>query len=209
MKIITLIAILGLLISQSLAQSLVVDLVGPLIKTAFQCMLYSGFTGAIVRTYSLNLGGSVDTSARHTLQNSKDMGLVTQGYMVICRNGDPNSQIDAVLNTIPHNLMEVLWFKVIPNSTPGCQWSDYSHADNCAFLTQALNHFHSLISYGMTSGVFSTASIWNRFFVSSCNTISTHGILWYAYYNSDDQVNSVESFADFTPFGGFQGPYLK
>lgn len=75
--------------------------------------------------------------------------------------------------------------------------------DNCNFLQQALNKINQI---GYIPGVFSTAHIWEKFFGSNCDSIA--GLnggtwLWYANYNSSGQVDSIRSFDDFVPFGGW------
>jgi len=65
-------------------------------------------------------------------------------------------------------------------------------------------------------GVFSTARIWERYFGSNCDWIGTsfpYPWLWYANYDHTGHVNSTQSFADYTTFGGWtvngNNPYLK
>jgi len=59
--------------------------------------------------------------------------------------------------------------------------------------------------------VFSTANIWQQYFGNSCDFIasSTGALLWYANYETNGQVNSVQSYDDFTSFGGWTTPFLK
>jgi hypothetical protein len=73
------------LISQILIQTtvhaLVLDIVGPLSTSGFQCLKKDGYSAVIVRAYSLLYGGSIDPNAASTLQNAKNAGLSTHIYM--------------------------------------------------------------------------------------------------------------------------------
>ena len=148
----------------------------------------------------------MDTNATQTMINSAAAGLPVDAYIVICRNNDAASQIDAVFSGIDNSLFDYLWIKVEPNTTPGCSWSGYTAADSCAFLNNAISQAQS---YGKTVGVFSTANIWNQFFGGSCD-IGASGIpLWYADYTTNGQVDSTTSYDDFVSFGGWASASLK
>jgi len=46
--------------------------------------------------------------------------------MIICRNNDPTSQIEALFSGIDNSLFDYLWIKVEPNNTPGCFWEYFA-----------------------------------------------------------------------------------
>jgi hypothetical protein len=53
--------------------------------------------------------------------NAQSVGLYTQIYMVICRNGDAVSQVDAVTGSILSSQYgNGAWIKVEPNTVAGC-----------------------------------------------------------------------------------------
>ena len=148
----------------------------------------------------------MDTNALQAIINSKAAGLSVDVYVVICRNSDAGSQIDAVFSAIDSSLFDYVWIKVEPNTTPGCSWSGYPELENCAFLAATVGQAQS---YGKTVGVFSTANIWKQFFGSSCD-IGVSGIpLWYADYTTTGHVDSTVAYDDFVPFGGWTSPSLK
>ena len=127
MKSIAFILLAALLISQTVTQGpqsiwlKTLDIVGPLTATAFGCLHGDGYQVAIVRAYSLDNGGSLDPNAVQTLANAKSANLVTQMYMVICRNGDAVSQVDAVTGSILSSQYgNGAWIKVEPNTVAGC-----------------------------------------------------------------------------------------
>jgi len=100
MKNIAFILLAALLVSQTVAQANMFDIVGPLTKTAFGCLANEGYQIAIVRAYSLDNGGSVDPNAVQTLVNAQGASLLTQTYMVICRNNDAASQVNTVFSAL-------------------------------------------------------------------------------------------------------------
>jgi len=104
MKNIVFILLAALLISQTMTQVQpvsVIDIVGPLSKTAFDCLAKDGYQNAIVRAYSLDNGGSIDPNAVQTLINAQNANFGTSFiYMVICQNGDAISQVNSVVNSI-------------------------------------------------------------------------------------------------------------
>jgi len=118
MKSIAFILLAALLISQTVAQGNVLDIVGPLTTTAFGCLASDGYQLAIVRAYSLDNGGSLDPNAVQTFVNAQNAGLVTHIYMVICRNDNAASQVDAVLSVASQSF--TVWIKVEPNTVAGC-----------------------------------------------------------------------------------------
>jgi len=120
MKSIAFILLAALLVSQTMAQGQIIDIVGPLTATAFGCLASDGYQLAIVRAYSLDNGGSLDPNAVQTLANAKSANLVTQMYMVICRNGDAVSQVDALVSSILISQSVGVWIKVEPNTVAGC-----------------------------------------------------------------------------------------
>ena len=119
MKIIAFMLIAALLVSQTVAQGNTLDIVGPLTTTAFGCLASDGYQLAIVRAYSLDNGGSVDPNAVQTLVNAQ-INMATHIYMVICRNSDAASQVDAVIGSILSSQYSTAWIKVEPNTIAGC-----------------------------------------------------------------------------------------
>jgi len=119
MKRITFILLTALLISQTMAQGQILDIVGPLTQTAFGCLAEDGYQFAIVRAYSLDNGGSIDPNAIQTIMNSQNANIYTQTYMVICRNNDAASQVNTVISTLG-SLYTYTWIKVQPNTVAGC-----------------------------------------------------------------------------------------
>jgi len=63
MKNLTLMLLAAILVSQTVAQIQLFDIVGPLTTTAFGCLATDGYLNAVVRAYSLDLDGSVDPNA--------------------------------------------------------------------------------------------------------------------------------------------------
>jgi K+ transporter len=120
MKNISFILLAALLVSQTVVQSQVLDIVGPLTKTAFGCLASQGYHVAIVRAYSLNNGGSIDPNAVQTLVNAKSAGFIPFIYINLCRNGDAASQINTVLSSISSSLYRGKWIKVQQNTVAGC-----------------------------------------------------------------------------------------
>jgi len=120
MKIIAFILLAALLVSQTLTQPPVFDIVGPLSATAFGCLAQEGFQQVIIRAYSLDNGGSLDPNAVQTLLNAQNSGINPYIYMVICRNGDAASQVDTILDQISTRNYGMAYIKVEPNTVPGC-----------------------------------------------------------------------------------------
>jgi len=63
MKTFTFILLAALLVTQTVAQVQLFDIVGPLTTTAFGCLASDGYLNAVVRAYSLDSEGSVDPNA--------------------------------------------------------------------------------------------------------------------------------------------------
>ena len=186
-------------------------IVGPLSEIAFGCLAQEGYTWSIVRAYEISTSpapGAVDTNATQTMINSAAAGLPVDAYMVICRNSDAASQIDALFGGIDNSLFDYIWIKVEPNTTPGCSWSGYTAADSCAFLNSAISQAQNYKA-AHKIGIFSTPNIWNKFFGTSCNIGGGQTKLWYADYTTDGQVDSTTSYNDFVSFGGWSAPDLK
>jgi hypothetical protein len=185
------------------------SIVGPLNKVAFGCLAKQGYNWAVIRVYQISTSpapGAVDTNAIQTLINAAAVGIPTDAYMVICRNNDPVSQIEAVFNTIDNNLFGFLWIKVIPNTTPGCLWTGHTAADNCNFLESAISRAQI---YTPLIGIFTTANIWKQLFGNSCNIWATGVPLFYANYQTNGRVNSNLDYTDFKTFGGWTSAGLK
>jgi hypothetical protein len=178
-------------------------------QIAFGCLGAQGYTYATVRADS-NTVGVIDPNAIATLQNARASGLSTGIYMILCPGADPVNQVNSVIQGIDSSLYNVVWFKLVTNSNSQCLWSSYTQAQNCQFLTNVLQGTNSS---GITSGIFTTANIWNANFGTACSFGSLGYVhLWYADYQTNGLVDPTQSFADFTTFGGLGGwtqPDLK
>ena len=118
MKAILLCLLLAGLITATHQKTL--DIVGPLTKTAFGCLVQLGYTDAIVRADS-DTPGAVDPNAIQTLENAQIAGLSTDVYVIVCPSTSFFNQMVSVVQTIPSNLYTTLWFKLVQNH-PGCSW---------------------------------------------------------------------------------------
>jgi hypothetical protein len=137
------------------------DIVGPLTKTAFGCLLNLnsslGINSYVYVRADSHSPGIIDQHATQTLINAQSAGLSTSIYLKLCRQSDPAQQVASILSQINSNLYSVLWIKAEPNDAPGCGWDGFSQQDNCAFLTAALT---VPLQNGILPGVFSTPRIW-------------------------------------------------
>jgi len=184
------------------------DIIGPQTTAGFACLKSQNYTYSIVRADS-NTNGVIDPNAIATLQNAKAAGLSTSIYLFLCP-GAPLTQVSTVISGINKSLYNIVWLKIATSSTTQCNWSNYSKAKNCQFLTSILQGTNSS---GIKAGIFTIKTIWT----ANCGTTCSFGqlgyvSLWYADYLVSGKVESTQSFADFTAFGGFGGwtqPDLK
>ena len=216
-SIIPLLLILLLAWSSTSAQ-LGYSIVGPLSKAAFDCLGTSSrqATGhdpfVFFRIYKVSGTPGVDPNAAQALANARASSVAfgILSYIEVCRSADSSVVRNTLVQAFNPPIFDSIWIKVEPNSTPGCSWEGFSQTDNCAYITefyQAL--FNAFSVEGVSIGIFSTASIWKKFFGSSCNLFGEYGVsLWYAHYGSNGKIDSTQSFDDFVPFGGFM-PYFK
>jgi len=189
--------------------------VGPFTSSAFKC-LHASVTGsttyAVVRVYqNSHSPAGIDSNGLQTMINAFEAGFAANVDVELCRGINATSQINLVNTEILSPLAtfnqlipqyHFFYIKVQPTSNPECSWEGYSHSDNCNFLKEAANAVNNL---GWITTIFSTANIWKHFFGSSCDTFAadTQAIMGYANYDRTGQVNSVQSFDDYVPFGGW------
>lgn len=86
------------------------------------------------------------------------------------------------------------------NTSPGCGWSKDFNA-NCLFTTKLVE---AVQKSNKKVGIYASIYMWGQI-LGGADKCAKFGQLplWYAHYDS------VTSFTDFKPFGGWTKPYAK
>jgi len=82
----------------------------------------------------------------------------------------------------------------------GSQYWLGSASSNQAWYKQLVD---ACTTYGVSCGVYSSASQWSAIFGSTSFVYGNNLQLWYAHYDN------IPSFYDFSSFGGWTSPYAK
>jgi hypothetical protein len=192
-------------------QSVTFSVRGPVSTEGFKCLLANtpgGTAYALVRAYQNAIApAGIDPTAVQTLKNSNAAGNANDLSIDLCRGVNATSQIQLVLNQVYAATPGVRYFpglylKVIPTVNPVCSWTGYTGAANCLYLKEAVQAVRNI---GRTPAVYATSADWKLYFGTSCDTFATDtgAYLWYANYQTNGIANSVQSSADYVPFGGW------
>jgi len=202
--------VLVLLLSTQLLASNVIDIAGPLTASSFACLASAGYSCVIVKGNTLENSNSVmHPYVIQTLINVKTGGLPADIYMDLCRGVSSLTQVTDLISSITATNYKTIWVKVQTNNVAGCSWAGYSQADNCAFVTQAIN---AIIGHNKKSGVYSTYNAWQNLLGTNCHSIGLLNPapkLWYGDYSSTGVLDQTQTFSDYQPFGGWTWPYIK
>lgn len=162
----------------------------------FTCAKNQGWEFMIVRSYCSY--GAPDPNAPTALANAKAAGIQYRDvYHFPCAGKSAADQVRADVSAVGKGNFGTLWFDIETNPSPGCGWSS-DKSSNCAFLGDMIAEGKNL---GILMGVYASSYMWSSI-MGSCNVAQSLP-LWYAHY--DD----VQSFSDFTPFGGWSKPNMK
>lgn len=165
----------------------------------FQCFVRNGAQFAVVQA-STDMGNT-DSNVLQNLKAIKNLGLTTDIFMRVCRGKDPIQQVNDLMDNVPSNYYSNVWVYVTKNTMPGCDWSAYSEASNCAYLNSIMA---AIQNRSKTPGVYSSVNDWTYALknVNGCPAIAKFP-LWYEY---DDDT---QSFNNFRSFGGWSQPSMK
>jgi len=162
-------------------------------------MKSSGYTYVIVRAYQST--GSPDPNCAKTVANAHSAGMSSVDvYMFPCPKCSTSAatQVQQMVTSLKNN-----------NVNYGTVWLDIEGSQYWSTSTTTnQNFFNGLVSQLKTEigsakiGVYTSSSQWNPIMGSSFHGGSAYP-LWYAHYDG------VQSFSDFSSFGGWTKPYMK
>ncbi|KAM9978984.1 hypothetical protein ACTFIZ_000317 [Dictyostelium cf. discoideum] len=160
----------------------------------FQCMINQGFEFAIIRGYMET--GQVDPEVVNSIACAREAGVeYVDTYLFPCFNcGNPQDQGPALVNYLSGY-----------NANYGMVWLDIESSDWSGDQSANVAFFEGLISglqsVGAHIGVYTSASQWIP--IMGGYTGGSEFPLWYANWDG------VQSFDDFSAFGGWSTPAIK
>lgn len=164
-------------------------------ESTWSCMETEGVDFMIARIYRSS--GEVDTNGAATISAARQAGInYTDAYLFPCYScGDAAGQVQDAVSSLSDVDFGMLWYDI-----ENYEWSS-SESSNQAFIQELIDEGLAL---GVTAGVYSSYYAWEEIVGLDWSYASDAGLpLWYAHY--DD----LESFSDFTAFGGWTTPSIK
>ncbi|MGW6275728.1 glycoside hydrolase family 25 protein [Streptomyces sp. NPDC055060] len=163
--------------------------------SSFGCLKGNGYDAVVMRCYQSV--GRVDPHFAATTANAWSAGIGNVDGYAMVGTTSPDTMAETLVKYIQDNSVKVgmIWLDV---EGPGTYWSS-SQSDNRDKFTKLLKSFKAT---GWNLGIYTSASQWNPIFGEDF-TIASDLPLWYPHHDG------VQSFADFTPFGGWTRPQIK
>ena len=163
--------------------------------SVYQCAKRAGWNFMIARSY--HNYGAVDTNTVANIRNSKAAGIPYNDiYHFPCSFGQSAaSQVADDLNNVGR-IFGMMWFDIETNEDSNCAWR--GAGENCQFMGELISAGHA---NGVHMGIYASAYMWESI-MGSC-TVGSSLALWYAHYDGR------QTFADFSPFGGWSRPAMK
>jgi GH25 family lysozyme M1 (1,4-beta-N-acetylmuramidase) len=200
MKSLPLLLLLPLLLPLALTSN-GIDLSTLTTQQNFQCLVDNyGITFMVMRGYRSY--GAIDPNVRANLQAAQDAGIFfTDVYLFPCATKSPVDQANELIDHLGEDIAYgYIWVDVETNNSPGCQWGKDFEV-NCKFLVELVAQIKKR---GKAPGIYASAYMWNTILGAKDSCVNFKDLpLWYAHYDN------VQSFSDFTPFGGWEKPNTK
>jgi GH25 family lysozyme M1 (1,4-beta-N-acetylmuramidase) len=166
------------------------------------CFVSSGY-GAFIIPRGYKSTGSVDTAVCTTIKNAANSGVkVRDAYMFPCPTCSKSAatQMSELVSYLNANCGKPTWSGRIWLDIEGSQYWTGSTSANQAWYKELKN---SCATYGVSCGVYSSASQWSAIFGSNSFCYGSELPLWYAHYDNNP------SFSDFSTFGCWTSPHAK
>eukprot|EP01038_Epipyxis_sp_PR26KG_P013541 gene13541-18163_t len=164
------------------------------------CFANNGITFIVPRGYRSS--GSVDTNVCTTLKNANTAGIKKRDVYLFPSPTSSKSaatQMNELVSYLNANCKSA-WSGRVWLDIEGSQYWTGSTTNNRSWYQNLVN---SCSTYGVSCGVYSSASQWSAIFGSTSYSYGSTLPLWYAHYDNK------AAFSDFSAFGGWSSPHAK